>query len=129
VNVLDEHIPVEQRQLLNRWRIPVRHIGYDAGRKGMKDDEIIPFLRRLRYPTFFTLDSGFYDRRMCHERYCLVRMDVHEDEAASFTRRVLGHPQFDTQAKRMGAVVRISRKGIWVWHLHVEKEMQHNWHK
>lgn len=112
MNVLDGHIPVEQRQLLARWRVPVRHIGYDVERKGMQDDEIIPFLRRLRYPTFFTLDDGFYNRKLCHQRYCLVRMDVHDDEVASFVRRFLGHPEFDTQAKRMGAVVRISRKGL-----------------
>lgn len=129
MNVLDEHISIEQYQLLKSRRISVRHIGYDVGRKGMKDDEIIPFLRRLRYPTFFTIDDGFCDRKLCHEKYCLVRLDVHHKEVASFVRRFLGHPEFDTQAKRMGIVVRISRKGLWVWYLHAEKEIQLNWPK
>ena len=48
MNILDEQIPNEQRQLLKSWRYSVRHIGYDIGRKGMQDDEIIPLLRRLR---------------------------------------------------------------------------------
>ena len=52
MNVLDENISVIQRQLLRSWRISVRHIGYDAGRNGMTDEEIIPFLLTLRRPTF-----------------------------------------------------------------------------
>jgi len=54
MNVLDENVSRIQRQLLQDWRIPIRHIGYEIGRKGMKDKE------------------------------------------------------FDTQAKRMGAVIRVS---------------------
>jgi len=38
----DENILASQRQLLRGHRVPVCHIGYDVGRKGMKDDEIIP---------------------------------------------------------------------------------------
>lgn len=129
MNILDEHIPEEQRVLLKSWRIPVRHIGYDLGRKGLQDDEIIPLLHHRRYPTFFTLDFGFYQRALCHARYCLVCMDIYEDEVASFVRRLLRHPEFDTQTKRMGTVIRLSRKGLWVWHLHVEKEERLDWPK
>jgi len=52
VNILDEQILENQRQLLKSWRISVRQIGYDIGRKGMKDHEIIPFLLQLRRTTF-----------------------------------------------------------------------------
>jgi len=48
VNVLDEHILEDQRQLLRSWRIPVRQIGPDIGRKGMKDPEIISLVLALR---------------------------------------------------------------------------------
>jgi hypothetical protein len=51
MNVLDEQIPEDQRRLLRSWRVPVRHIGYDIGRQGIKDPEIIPFLLALRRPT------------------------------------------------------------------------------
>jgi len=44
VNILDENIPRHQRQILRSQRIRVRQIGYDVRRKGMKDDEIIPWL-------------------------------------------------------------------------------------
>ena len=42
--VIDENFPESQRQLLRGWRIPIRQIGYEVGRKGMKDDEIIALL-------------------------------------------------------------------------------------
>jgi hypothetical protein len=98
VNVFDENFPPNLRQLLRSRNVPVRHIGYDIGRKGMKDDEIIPFLLSLRRPTLFTLDLGFYKSGLCHARYCLVYLDVRQDEAATFVRRLLRHPEFDTRA-------------------------------
>ena len=58
--ILDENFPESQRQLLRGWRVSLRQIGYEAGRKGMQDDEILPFLRHCRRTTFFTLDLGFY---------------------------------------------------------------------
>jgi len=60
VNVLDENISRIQRQLLRDWHIPVHHIGYEMGRKGMKDEEIIPFLLTLPRPTFFTIDWDYF---------------------------------------------------------------------
>ncbi len=33
MNILDEQILENQRQLLRSWRIPVRQIGYDIGRR------------------------------------------------------------------------------------------------
>jgi hypothetical protein len=127
VNVLDENVPRNQRQILQSWRISIRQIGYDVGRKGMKDDEIIPFLHSLRRPTFFTRDLGFHDRSLCHTRYCLVCMAVGKYEAATFVRRLLRHPEFNTQARRMGTVIRISRAGLRVWRLHAEQEITLLW--
>lgn len=112
MNILDENIPRNQRELLISWRVSIRQIGYDTGRKGIQDDEIIPLLHQLRRPTFFTRDSDFFDRRLCHQRYCLVFMDVDKYDVALFVRRVLRHPELDTQAKRMGAVIRVSHRGL-----------------
>lgn len=82
--ILDENIIDSQRRLLNSWRIPVRQIGYEVGRKGMKDREIIPFLHQLNQPTLFTRDDDFYERRLCHAGYCLVYLDVRKEEVATF---------------------------------------------
>ena len=68
MNVLDENIAENQRQLLRRYRIPVRQIGSDVGRAGMTDDEIIPLLHCLSSPTFFTRDEDFYDRGLRSNR-------------------------------------------------------------
>lgn len=93
----------------------------------MKDDELIPFLLGLRRPTFFTLDLDFYRRNLCHARYCLICMDVGQYEAATFARRLLRHREFDTEAKRMGAVIRASHAGLSVWHLHADEETHLDW--
>lgn len=125
--VLDENFPDSQRQLLRGWRFSVRQVGYEVGRKGMKDDEIVPFLLHLRLPTFFTRDLGFYQRSLCHRRYCVVCMDVGQYEAGVFVRRSLRHSQFDSEAKRMGAVIRVSHTGIAVWRLTAPAETHLIW--
>ena len=125
--LLDENFPESQRQLLRSWRIRPQQIGYEIGRKGMKDEVIIPFLHQLRRPTFFTLDDDFYKRDLCHAGYCLVYIGVGQYESASFVRRLLRYRQFNTQAKRMGTVVRVSHIGISVWYLHAEEEKFFEW--
>ncbi len=125
--ILDENIIDGQRRLLNSWRIPVRQIGYETGRKGMKDREIIPFLLQLNQPTFITRDDDFYERRLCHTGYCLVYLDVRKEEVAAFVRRVLRQTAFKTKAKRMGKVIRATHVGLAVWNLHAEKEEFLDW--
>lgn len=127
MNIIDEQILESQRLLLKSWRIAVYQIGHDAGRKGLKDYEIIPFLLQYRRTTFFTLDFHFYRPYLCHAKYCLVCMDVKKQEAAEFVRRLLRHTEFDTAAKRMGKVIRLSSMGLAPWYLHAEKEEFFGW--
>ena len=127
MNVLDENIPASQRELLIRRRVRVRQIGFDVGRSGMQDAEIIPLLIQLRRPTFFTRDEDFYDRRLCHAKYGLVHLDVRRQEVALFVRRLLAHPEFEAQAKRLGTVVRVSHLGLSVWRPHAESELRFTW--
>jgi hypothetical protein len=127
VNVLDENIRADQRDLLHTWRIPVRQIGYDLHDKGLSDENIVPLLLQLRNPTLFTGDRDFVRRFLCHPRYCLVRLAVGKQEAASYIRRLLRHPNFDTQAKRMGSVLRVAPIGIAIWRLHAEAEAHIPW--
>ncbi len=127
MNILDENIVDSQRQLLRSWHSSIRQIGYDVGKSGMKDKEIIPFLHQLRRPTFFTRDEDFYQRSLCHARYCLVYLAVKKDEVAAFVRRFLRHREFDTETKRMGSVVRVSHAGLSVWLLHAEELIRFDW--
>lgn len=102
MNILDENIVENQHQLLRGWHISIRHLGYDVGRQGMKDKEIISFLHQLRRSTFFTRDMDFYKPGLCHARYCLVCMAVEKGEVAVFVRRLLRHQEFDPEAQRYG---------------------------
>ena len=128
MNILDENITDSQRQLLRSWKIQVSQIGHEVGRQGTKDEEIIPLLHKLKTVTFFTRDIGFYDRQLCHADYCLVCLDLSQYEVASFIRRFLRHPSFNTKAKRMGKIIRLTHVGLQVWRLHAKNEERLNWH-
>jgi len=67
VIVLDENIVDGQRLLLEGWNVTARQVGLDVGRKGLKDEEIVVLLCRLRQPTFFTRDLGFYTPERRHQ--------------------------------------------------------------
>lgn len=127
MNLLDENIPAGQRQLLEAWHLRIYQIGFNVGRRGMQDEEVIPLLLKLRRPTFFTRDDDFYERRLCHAKYGLVYLAVQKYEAAAFVRRLLRHPEFNTQAKRMGTVIRVSQAGLACWRLHAEKPVSFAW--
>ncbi|HYL73513.1 MAG TPA: hypothetical protein VEU96_04875 [Bryobacteraceae bacterium] len=125
--ILDENILDGQRLLLEAWRLAARQIGVDLGRKGLKDEEIVVLLRQQRNPTFFTRDAGFYHPGLRHRSYCLVVASVGQHEVATFIRRFLRHHEFDTRAKRMGQVVRVSHVGLAIWHLRAQTETHTAW--
>ena len=125
--LLDENITDDQRAILRSWRIRVSQIGREIERKGIDDAAIIPLLRQLPRPTWFTRDMGFYDRRLMHPRYCLVCLHVEAHEVASIVRRFLHHHSFNTQAKRIGRVVHVGHSGIRLWRLHSTSEEIVRW--
>jgi hypothetical protein len=127
MNLLDENVPASQHDLLRKRRVRFRQIGLDLGRLGMKDEEIIPLLHQLDRPTFFTLDGDFYDRRLCHEGYCLAHLAVEEDLVAEYVLRFLRHRELNTKAKRMGLVIRGLLSGFVYWRLHEDQEHRRSW--
>ena len=127
MNILDENIPRTQAVLLESWRIHFKQIGVDIDRSGMTDEDVIPLLLQKNLPTFFTRDKGFYDNRLCHAAYCLVVLAVGKNESASFVRRFLRHAEFNTRAKRMGRVIRVSRGRIAVRSNSDRREKTQKW--
>lgn len=113
--VLDENLPEGQRRLLRSRRIRFRVVGEDVAVGGTADEALLPVLRRLPQPTFFTLDRDFHRADWAHRDYCLAWLDVPYQEAAEFIRGFLRHPAFDTQAKRLGTVARVHAGGIHFW--------------
>jgi hypothetical protein len=127
VILLDENINASQREQPRKWHIPVRQIGVDLRPQGIQDEAIIPFLHQLRRPTFFTRDADFFRRYLCHDRYCLVHLDIEKHQVAFYIRRLLRHSDFDTQAKRMAAVIQVASSGLLVWRLRESKSIRIDW--
>lgn len=125
--VLDENIPSSQRELLLSGRVSLKQIGVEVGRKGMKDREIVSLLHEFHRSTFFTLDADFYKRNLCHASYCLVHLAVDDDDAAEFVRRLLRLDPFSTNAKRMGAVIRVMPTGVSFWRSRAPRELRLWW--
>ncbi len=115
MNLLDENFPKDQLPRLKDWRIPFRQIGPDIARAGTKDSDIVPLLHRHHGVTFFTLDQDFFVPGLCHPTYCLAWLDARADDAAHFLRCFLKHPDFATQARRMGVVARAHHDGVDFW--------------
>ena len=110
--IIDENLPACQVSQLRKWGIRARVVGVEVARRGIKDDNLIPALHRLRGATFFTFDEDFYNYRLCHRRYCLVWLDMGAKFSAWYIRRFLKHPCFDEEAKRLGKVVRVQANGV-----------------
>lgn len=129
MNILDEDINNSERLLLEQWRIRVRQIGYEVGRRRMTDQEIISFLQQGQRITFFSNDRDYFLKHLCHANYCLVYLDVEKNQTAFFIRRLLRHPEFNTQAKRMGKVGRVTTEHIYVLQLHAKEQRKLTWIK
>jgi hypothetical protein len=127
MNVLDENLPECEQQQLCRWRIRVRHIGYDFARQGIKDDQVIPLLHKLNRPTFFSRDGDYFNNKLCHAGYCLVFLDVDDVLVAEYVRRLLRHPAFNTRAKRLGRVIRLAPSGITFFAVRKNQEQHLSW--
>ncbi len=126
--LLDENIPEDQCDLLRGWRFRFHQIGQDFGRQGIKDEtQILPLLHKLDRATFFTRDLGFLDQNWCHPRYALVGLAVSQNEVARFIRRFLRHPSFNSKARRMGMVIRVSAADLRVWRRRGEPEEMVAW--
>jgi hypothetical protein len=108
VIILDENTLDGQRLILEGWKIAARQVGLDVGRKGLRDEQIVILLRRLRQPTFVTRDQGFYSAELRHQHYAIVVAAVGQYELAAFVRRLLHHREFDTFAKRAGKIIPIA---------------------
>jgi hypothetical protein len=110
VILLDENIVEEQRAKVRAWKTSTRQLGYEIGRKGLKDYEVIPILQRIRNATFLTSDR--YKPNLWHKKYCLVWFDVHPEQFAVYARMFLSHKYFKVQRNRMGTIIRVQAIGM-----------------
>jgi hypothetical protein len=107
--VLDENFDLVQRDQLRQWQIRARQIGDDVGRKGLRDTEVVALLRRGRCLTFITEDRDYFRSDWRHARCCLVFLDVPKGQEVLYVRRLVRHPRFDAEAKRLRHVIRVNQ--------------------
>jgi hypothetical protein len=83
----------------------------------------------LPQPTFFTHDNDFFTAALCHSHDAIVYLDVSDTLAAEFIRRVLRHPAFDTNAKRLGIVACVQVSGVQFWKKGNSRLQSEKWSK
>jgi hypothetical protein len=113
-HVLDELFDEAVYEQLKARRLAIEKVGAGFGTTGWLDDHILQALQGSG-KTFHTRDHGFYHRSHVHSSYCIVYHDVPLAEMAAYIRRFLRHPQFNTHAKRLGKVIRVTRQRIEFW--------------
>ncbi|HMO65013.1 MAG TPA: hypothetical protein PKE47_07300 [Verrucomicrobiota bacterium] len=87
----------------------------DLGRTGTSDADLARQLLALKRPVFFTQDQDFFRQRLLHPGYGLVLLDTRPAEVASAIQRFVRHPNFKTQARRLGVVARVHADGVHFW--------------
>jgi hypothetical protein len=125
-NVLDELFEDEALQQLREWRVHVDKVGQGFGDAGWGDERLRVELHGSQ-KTFHTLDGGFYRPRHRHATYCLVYYEVSFKEAPAFIRRFLRHPAFNTHAKRLGKVVKVTTERIYFWEIGIKRQQSVEW--
>src|SRR5437773_7722420 len=113
--VIDENVSELEVLRLRKAGIRVRLIGDEVARAGDTDENLLPVLRRLKQPIFFTQDQDFFRFNWLHPDYALVWLETHPNAVAEYVRRFLRHPEFETQAKRLGIVARVRASGVHYW--------------
>lgn len=80
-------------------------------------DEVIPaLLRKVKQPTFVTINTTDFWRRVAAEKsYCLVCLKLTTDQTdavSDYLRRLFRAPEFKTKSARMGKVALVSARGV-----------------
>ncbi|BDA68357.1 hypothetical protein RIVM261_021780 [Rivularia sp. IAM M-261] len=82
----------------------------------IKDDAIPMLLRQQSQPTFVTINERDFWRKVeIDNNFCIVCFafpDHRAWEIASSLRTILQHPEFNTKAKRMGRVLRVTDSSV-----------------
>src|SRR4051812_37241416 len=107
--LLDENLPRACIRQLSARRLRARQIGTEISYEGIKDEQIIPLLHRLHRATLFTRDQRLYRRDLAHRTYCVVCLDIAEEEAAAYIVNLLRHRDLNTLQKRLGKIIHVTK--------------------
>jgi hypothetical protein len=111
-HILDEHVSASHAMEIRKKVPSIAQIGVDWGETGWDDiEQIIPHLHHSK-ATFHTLDEDFFKRRFLHKDYCIVFYNVSLNDFVECFLNLLHHPLFDTHAKRIGKIIKVSLNNI-----------------
>lgn len=114
-HILDEHVIASHVDQIRRKIPSTAQIGIDWGESGWDDiEQIIPHLHHSK-ATFHTLDEDFFKRRFLHNDYCIIFYDLSGKDFVEFFQKILKHPLFDTHAKRLGKIIKVSLTHLSYW--------------
>ena len=133
--ILDEHLQeLELEAAISRWYQGRVFIVKQLRPETIIKDDVIPaLLCRARQPTFVTINtSDFWRRILADKRYCIVCMPLsteHALEIPALLRRLFQLPGFRTKAQRMGKVALVSQQQIQYYQRHDGRIYRINWPK
>jgi len=88
----------------------------------IKDEAIPSLLRRLKRPTFVTINcTDFWRHVPAANSYCIVCLELTTAQATeipAWLRRLFGLPEFKTSGARMGKVILAGRRRLQYYRTH-----------
>jgi hypothetical protein len=128
--ILDDHLPeTDVLEPIREWA-SAQYVRFLRPGEVILDERIPHLLLELKQPTFVTIDGGFWDRRWCHPRYCILYFALRDDQQErlpQLLRSLVRKPEFRSRANRMGRVVRVSSSSIEYWAFRQEGLCQLPW--
>jgi hypothetical protein len=116
--ILDDHLDVLHLvPTIQKWS-KVERLASLRPDEHILDERVPEILLTLNSPTFLTLDHDFWNRNLCNPGYSIFVFDLEDKEQVmipSMLRCAFRIPEFRSRAKRMGKIVRVSRKNIAYW--------------
>jgi|GEM_PF-5439417 len=126
-HLLDEHVIARHAEEIQKKISSVNQIGVDWGEPGWDDiEQIIPHLHHSK-TTFHTLDEDFFKRRLLHNDYCIVFYNIPIKNFVDSVLNFLHHPLFDSHAKRLGKIIKVSLNNIVYWDIVDHKIHETTW--
>jgi hypothetical protein len=122
--VLDEQLQgLELEDAISRWyRGAVLSVKQLRPGTVIKDDAIPLLLRRLKQPTFVTINDTDFWRRVpadnAHGIVCLELTTERANEIPTWLRQLFGLAEFKTKAARMGKVVLVGQRRLQYYRTH-----------
>ena len=131
--ILDEHLQRPGLEAaISRWyKGKVFNVKQLRPETLIKDDAVPALLRRVKQPTFVTINaSDFWRRVSADQRYCIVCLHLSKERTSDILellRRLFQLPGFRTKAQRMGKVALVSQQQIQYYQRHDGRIYRINW--